>query len=213
MDAPVRDDAMCPRTAEPSLAHVAGVVLCGGRSTRMGTDKAMIDAGGVTLLQRAVDRLGEVCDPVLIAPGGLPLAVEGRRTVADALPGAGPLAGLVAALRCSPHPLLAVVAVDLPWLDPRLIRLLAARIGDRDVALCESPRGIEPLQAVYARSALPAAEAALHSPDRSLRSLVERLRTVRVTETERRAAGIQEGFARNINTPADLADLRRELHR
>ncbi len=179
----------------------------------MGSDKATIDAGGTTLLQRAVDRLGLVCDPVLIAPGGLPLTVGGRRSVADALPGAGPLAGLVAALRASPHPLLAVVAVDLPWLDPRLIRLLAGRIGDLDVALCDSPRGVEPLHAVYRRSALPAAEAALHSRDRSLRSLVGRLRAVHVTEAERRAAGIPEGFARNINTPADLADLRRELHR
>ncbi len=200
------------RNAAPPRVSLAGVVLCGGHSTRMGIDKATIDAGGVTLLQRAVERLGEVCDPVLIAPGRLPLGVEGRHNVADALPGAGPLAGIVAALRESPHTLLAVVAVDLPWLDPRLIRLLAGRIGDRDAALCESSYGIEPLHAVYARSALPAAEAALHSADRSLRSLIGRLRTVRVTETERRAAGIPEGFARNVNTPADLADLRREPH-
>ncbi len=213
MDWPARDDAQQRGDATSPRVPLAGVVLCGGRSTRMGIDKASIDVGGATLLRRAVDRLGEACDPVLIAPGGLPLAVEGRDNVADALPGAGPLAGLVAALRYSPHPLLAVVAVDLPWLDPRLIRLLAGRIGDRDVALCESPRGIEPLHAVYARAALPAAEAALHSRDRSLRSLVGRLRAVRVTETERRAAGIPEGFARNINTPADLADLRRELRR
>jgi len=201
------------RDAAVRPLRLAGVVLCGGSSTRMGIDKATIDAGGVTLLQRAVERLGEVCDPVLVAPGGLPLAVEGRDNVADAMPGAGPLAGLVAALRESPHALLAVVAVDLPWLDPRLIRLLAGRIGDRDASLCETARGIEPLHAVYARSALPAAEAALQSPDRSLRSLVARLRTVRVTTAERRNAGIPEGFARNLNTPADLADFRRELHR
>jgi len=198
--------------AAPKVA-LAGVVLCGGRSTRMGIHKATIDAGGVTLVERAVERLGGVCDPVLIAPGGLQIAVEGRRSVADALPGAGPIAGLVAALRESPHALLAVVAVDLPWLDPRLIRLLAGRIGDGDAALCETSRGIEPLHAVYARSALKAAEAALRSPDRSLRSLVARLRVIRVTEGERETAGITERFARNVNTPADLADLRRELHR
>jgi molybdenum cofactor guanylyltransferase len=179
----------------------------------MGVDKATIDVGGVTLLERAVTRLGAVCDPVLIAPGDLDLPAGAYVSIVDAVPGAGPMAGLVAALRAAPHRLLAVVAVDLPWLDPTLFRLLAGRIGDHDAALCETDRGVEPLHAVYARSARAAAEAALRGPDRSLRGLIDGLRTVRVTQAEWRAAGISERFARNVNTPADLAELSLELDR
>jgi molybdopterin-guanine dinucleotide biosynthesis protein A len=186
---------------------LAGVVLCGGRSLRMGTDKASIEFEGVTLLDRALTRLREVCDPVLVAPGDVAVGAAAYAAVVDAIPGAGPLAGLVAALRASPHRLLAVVAVDLPWIDPALLRMLAARVGDYDVALCETARGVEPLHAVYSRSALAGAERALDGSDRSLHALIERVRAVRVTEDEWRAAGISQRFSRNLNTPADLAEL------
>jgi molybdopterin-guanine dinucleotide biosynthesis protein A len=180
----------------------------------MGADKATIEVAGVTLLERAVTRMREVCDPVLIAPGDVTLPADGAYvSVVDAMPGAGPLAGIIAALRAAPHRLLAVVAVDLPWLDPALFRLLAARIGAHDAALCETDRGVEPMHAVYARSALATAEAMLRGPDRSLRGLIEGLRTVRVTPLEWRAAGISERFSRNVNTPADLAELSLELDR
>jgi molybdopterin-guanine dinucleotide biosynthesis protein A len=179
----------------------------------MGADKATIEVGGVTLLERAVTRLRAVCDPVLIAPGDVILPAGAYVSVVDAMPGGGPLAGLVAALRAAPHRLLAVAAVDLPWVDPALFRLLAGRIGVYDAALCEADGGVEPLHAVYARSALASAEAALRGPDRSLRGLIDGLRTVRVMPAEWRAAGISERFSRNVNTPADLAELSLELDR
>lgn len=191
---------------DPALA---GVVLCGGRSTRMGVDKAALIFEGTTLLQRALARLDEICDPVLVAPGDSSLTVAGRRSVVDAIPGAGPISGLVAALRASPHRLVAVVAVDLPWIDKRLIGMLAARIGDCDVAVCESARGVEPLHAVYSTSMLGVAEAALAGEDRSLRHLIERSRAVRLPEKEWRSAGISDRFMVNINTPGDLAQLSR----
>jgi molybdenum cofactor guanylyltransferase len=173
----------------------------------MGVDKATITFEGTTLLERAVARLDAVCDPVLIAAGEVPIQMAGRISVADAVPGAGPLGGLMAALRASPHRLLAVVAVDLPWIDPRLIRMLAASIGDRDVAVCETAHGIEPLHAVYATSILAAAEIALEGSDRSLRGLIGRSHAVRLSESEWRDAGISDRFTSNINTPQDLASV------
>ena len=179
----------------------------------MGVDKATLIVDGATLLERALARLDEVCAPVLIAAGTVPLRAAGRRSIADAAPGAGPLGGLVAALRASPHRLLAVVAVDLPWIDPRLIALLARGIGDRDVAVCETARGVEPLHAVYSTSLLHAAEAALAGPDRSLRHLIERSSVLRLTESEWRGAGISDRFSRNVNTPQDYETVRRERPR
>jgi molybdenum cofactor guanylyltransferase len=179
----------------------------------MGVDKATIEVDGVTLLERAVLRLRQVCAPVMVAPGDVVLDGWADAAIADAAPGAGPLGGLVAALRASPHRLLAVVAVDMPWLDPALLRMLAARIEDSDVAVCETERGLEPLHAVYAHSALGPAEAALPGTDRSLHGLVEHLHAVRMTEQEWRAAGISPRFQRNVNTPEDLAELSLELRR
>ena len=179
----------------------------------MGVDKAAITLGGTTLLARAVARLAEVCDPVLIAPGDTSTTVAGRQSVADAVRDAGPLGGIVAALRASPHPLLAVVAVDLPWIDARLIRMLAALVGDCDVAVCETAGGVEPLHAVYSTTILGEAQAALAGPDRSLRRLIARTKARRLAESEWRAAGISEMFARNLNTPEDLASVSPEALR
>ena len=201
MESPHAPDENIPLV--PDRTALAGVVLCGGRSTRMGVDKASIRLDGATLLERALQRLDSVCKPVLIAPGGVPLTVAGHRSVADAAPESGPLGGLVAALRASPHRLIAVVAVDLPWIDPRLI-------GDHDVAVCETASGIEPLHAVYAISMLDAAEAALAGSDSSLRHLIARSRAFRIDERAWREAGISDRFSRNINTPEDLAEVSRE---
>jgi molybdopterin-guanine dinucleotide biosynthesis protein A len=109
--------------------------------------------------------------------------------------------------------LLTVVAVDLPWIDPRLLQLLAGVIGDADVAVCETAGGVEPLHAVYATSILEEAEAALAGPDRSLRGLIARVKARRVPESEWRAAGISERFARNLNTPEDVAAVSPETLR
>lgn len=210
---PAADEDVSPQDRAPSGAGLAGVILCGGRSSRMGVDKATIRFEGMTLLERAVARLDEVCDPVLIAPGETSAKMSGRRAIADAVPNAGPLGGVVAALLNSPHRLLAVVAVDLPWVDPGLIRMLADLIGDRDVALCSTGGGIEPLHAVYSTSILAAAETALAGPDRSLRRLIGEAKARRVPESEWRGAGFSERFTRNINTPEDLAEISRQSRR
>lgn len=213
MDAPHAPDRDgTPRESAPA-GPLAGVVLCGGRSTRMGADKATLRIEGATLLERAIACLDVVCDPVMVAPGDLALTLSGRASVRDAEPDSGPLGGLVAALRASPHRLLAAVAVDLPWVDPRLIRLLAAAIGDHDVAVCETAHGIEPLHAVYATSLLKAAETALRGDDRSLRRLIARSSALYVSENEWRAAGISDAFSRNLNTPEDFEEVSRTPRR
>lgn len=210
---PARDERIPQHETPYAGVALAGVVLCGGLSRRMGVDKATITFDGTTLVERALARLGAICDPVFIAPGDVPLSVPGRLAVVDALTAAGPLGGLVAALRASPHRLLAAVAVDMPWIDPRLIGMLAVRIGDHDVAVCETAGDVEPLHAVYSTSLLAAAEAALAGPDRSLRRLIARSRAVCVAESDWRGAGIPDTFTRNLNTPADLAELSRKALR
>lgn len=188
---------------------LAGAVLCGGLSRRMGTDKAKLRFDGVMLVERVVARLRGVCEPVVIAPGGRDIWVAGCAAVDDATRDAGPLAGLLAALRASPHQLLAVVAVDMPWVDPALIALLAARCSGLDAILPVSAHGPEPLHAVYARSAIGSFEAAIGSEDRSLHGALRHLRVGQIGEAEWRAAGIGPGFARNLNTPEDLELLSR----
>jgi molybdenum cofactor guanylyltransferase len=188
---------------------LAGAILCGGLSRRMGRDKAGILVGGSSLLDRAIERLSAVADPVILATGARRHVHDGCLSVADAAAGCGPLAGLVAALQVTPHQLCAVVAVDMPDSAPDLLRRLAALWDGEDAVVPLSPRGLEPLHAVYSRSALAGAEQALRGADLSLLGLLNRLRVRRVTAAGLIGDDAAARFAANLNRPEDVTAWRR----
>ena len=138
------------------MAQAAGIVLAGGRSSRMGTPKAALEWHGSTLLRRVVGVAGRSLDgPVVVvrAPGqALPELAEGVEVVEDARDGRGPLQGLaagLAAVRDRAHAAYAS-STDVPLLHPRFIhRVLAALDDDVDVVLPEVGGFRHPLAAVY----------------------------------------------------------------
>ncbi|MGH2660413.1 MAG: molybdenum cofactor guanylyltransferase, partial [Actinomycetota bacterium] len=111
------------------MGKVAALLLTGGSSRRMGTDKARLMVDGCSLAERAAEALAVVCDPVLeVGPGHTALPA-----VREDPPGSGPLAALGAgwaALSAAGHrgPVV-VLAVDMPYVTPDLLRLLAERPG------------------------------------------------------------------------------------
>ncbi len=170
----------------------------------MGSDKALLVFDGERLVDRAVRRLRAVADPVLLARGARPLTVAGCATVADS-GDAGPLGGIVAGLRASPHALTAVVAVDMPWLDAELLALLATSCGPGDDAVLPlSQERWEPLHAVYARSALSAMEHALDDRVLRLGTVLERLRVRTIDAGSALGSERATRFCINLNTAADL---------
>lgn len=184
-------------------ASLSVAILCGGAARRMGREKGTVMLDGVSMLDNAIARVRPIASTLILAAGPISdVRREGCITVMDRTPGCGPLGGIVAALEASPHDLCAMVAVDMPDVDAGLLRLLAQRCGAHDAALPVSARGVEPLHGVYAQSALPVLRGALErGDDRSVQSAVRRLRTCYVDAA---AAGAEPGFARNLNTPADV---------
>jgi molybdenum cofactor guanylyltransferase len=190
---------------------VAGVVVCGGLSRRMGTDKALLEVGGVTLLERVVAELRPAVGELVLACGsreryaelGLPLAL-------DAETGSGPLAGIVAGFEAVDAERILVVACDMPRIVTELFEILVSRACEEDLDICflEGERGIEPLCAVYRRSCLAPMRSALEEGRRRVRGFLEdgegfsvgRVRTSELSDVLR---GLD--LAANWNTPADRA--------
>jgi molybdenum cofactor guanylyltransferase len=138
------------------MAQAAGIVLAGGRSSRMGTPKAALEWHGSTLLRRVVGVAGRSLDgPVVVvrAPGqALPELPDGVEVVEDAREGRGPLQGLAAGLAAVRERALAAYAssTDVPLLHPRFIhRVLSAFDDDVDIVLPEVEGFRQPLAAVY----------------------------------------------------------------
>lgn len=141
-----------------AVSRTIGFAVAGGRSSRMGQDKALLPWRGSTLLDHALDRLRSVFPDVRILSGPEErYAGRGVPVVIDPLPDAGPIAGLLAALEAtrSLGGLGAVLlAVDLPLVPASLLRALAAGLDSHDVVAPTSARGPEPLCAAYSVACL-----------------------------------------------------------
>ena len=179
-------------------ARVAGAVLAGGHSRRMGRDKATLPWHGRFLAEHMAHVLaGAGCDPVVQIGGTPDTAVA---WVADRFPGEGPLGGLITALASLHHDLGMVVACDLPLLTSStaaLVRRGLEHNSQVDVAVADSGR-LEPLCSVWRRAAvLPLLEAHWFDGQRSLRRVLADLRVLRIL--------VPADELLNANTPEDLA--------
>jgi molybdopterin-guanine dinucleotide biosynthesis protein A len=161
-------------------ASCAGVVLAGGKSERMGMEKAALRIGDETLLARIVRRLRLALPEVyVVGPLHLAALTPGTAMFPDDLTGVGPLGGLSTALAHAPSRHLFVVGCDMPFVEPALMSAMAryaARFPGADVVALRTPRGLEPLHAVYAQTCASAVGEWLAAADgKSLSALLERL--------------------------------------
>lgn len=134
----------------------AAVVLCGGRSERMGRDKALLDWGGKPLAAHVAARVAPMFEEVVLSGDPARYGRLGWRCIPDR-GGHGPLAGLCAAFLALPHAALFLVACDMPRTDPGSVAALWPFLRSRDAAVPLAAHGPEPLHAFYSRRVLPAA--------------------------------------------------------
>jgi molybdopterin-guanine dinucleotide biosynthesis protein A len=196
---------------------VTAVVLVGGRSRRMGRDKAQIvpdTAGGRTLTQLVLDTLSGVASFALLSGRALPgLDVP---AIPDRYFDAGPLGGIASALAEVDTPLALVAACDMPSIVPALPRLLLDRVRADPAAaavMCRSDAGLEPLLSAWRPAlALPVLRAAIAGGVLSLHDAIARLpHTVVLPPDEWRPADPDAASFRNWNTPDDLPTTTTQL--
>lgn len=185
------------------------IVQAGGRSSRMGEDKALKPFLGQPLIQRVVERLAPLADEILVTagrPADLPFLEA--RSIPDLIPGCGALGGLYTGLASASHAIVAVAACDMPFASLDLfslaVRLLVQE--DADVAVPRSQSGLEPLHAIYRQeTCLPVVRSAIENGRLKVTDWFPLVRTRLISEQE--VAGVDpSGLAfLNINTPEDFA--------
>jgi molybdenum cofactor guanylyltransferase len=185
----------------------AGIVLCGGKSTRMGSPKALLPFGSETMLQRVVRLLGEVVSPMVVVAAvdqELPPLPRDVIVARDEREARGPLEGLRAGLNALPADVerAYVTSCDVPLLVPNFVRQMLDLAQGYDVAVMEIDGFTHPLSAVYRRATLPFI-ADLLAQDR-LRPvfLFEAVKTRRV-QPEEMTADPELRTLRNLNTRDD----------
>lgn len=185
----------------------------------MGAPKAEESIGGRTLLERAVATLAAVVPRVaVVLPYGAPRRAlpHGARALADEVPDRGPLEGVRVALRAfaaerEPVHAVFVVAVDLPFLTPDVVRLILARLEGHDAAAPESGGRLHPTCAALHPRILPRVEEACAAGELAMHALLERIDLARIGAADLLAADPSGRALDNVNTPADLARARTRL--
>jgi molybdopterin-guanine dinucleotide biosynthesis protein A len=186
-----------------------GFLLAGGKSSRMGADKAFLDFGGQTLLERALTSMSAVCDRIAVVGDPARLAKfespKCESVVADIFPGCGPLGGIHAALVHSSASLNLMLAVDMPFVSRELLAFLfaAAENTDATITVPRTSRGLQPLCAVYSRDFCTIAEQALREGKYKIDAAFVDVTLRVIEESELAAAGFSEQTFFNVNTPQD----------
>lgn len=190
--------------------ELTAAVIAGGTARRMGTDKRLILVDGVPLLARSVAAVARVAGEVLVATTPdhpLPVELPDVRIVVDRVTNGGPLAGIEAALAAASHPLVLVVAADMPWLAEPLLELLVAGARDAkdaDAIAIQSDRGLEPMLAVYRKTALRTLTALVDRGEHRVGRLLELIDTVAVPPHDWRQVDPDGRSLVNLNTREDL---------
>jgi molybdenum cofactor guanylyltransferase len=190
------------------VPDVAAFVLAGGKSTRMGRDKAFVDYDGRTLLARMLDLARSVTADVRIV-GSREKFASYAAVVEDAFRDCGPLGGIEAALRASSSELNLILASDMPFVSREFLQYLIdqARMAPEAgvvVPLADGRR--QPLCAVYRVEFAAVAENSLRVGQYRIDRLFERVRTRVIEPEELAAAGFSPAIFRNLNTPEELEE-------
>ena len=195
-----------------SVPDLTVFILAGGKSTRMGTDKAFVDYDGRTLLARALDLARSVTPEVRIV--GSPEKFRPfAPVVEDVFRDCGPLGGIHAALQSSLTELNLMLAVDMPFVSWTFLYYLISQARGTPEAAAVVPRdnaGWQPLCGVYRRAFTDAAENALRVGRNRIDWLFDAVRTRVIGREELEGAGFSRALFRNLNTPEELeAEKRR----
>jgi molybdopterin-guanine dinucleotide biosynthesis protein A len=186
---------------------VAGIILAGGRNSRMGgRDKAFLQVNGESVFARTLNLL-KSCFGQVVVVSNHPEKYEDFDVdvTSDEMPGLGPLGGLHAGLGRVRAPYAFVTACDMPFLRIEPIRFLVSHLSQQEAIVPCWAGDIEPLHAIYAAALRPRIAEAVNRGSRAIRDFLPQVRVHYVAESlMANVDGAEEAF-RNVNTPEEAA--------
>jgi molybdopterin-guanine dinucleotide biosynthesis protein A len=191
---------------------ITAFILAGGKSARMGSDKAFLQLAGRSLLARSLDLARALTSDVRIVGDPEKFATFSA-VVPDVYAGCGPLAGIHAALSNSSTDWNLILAVDLPFLGPRFLQYLIreAQASDAVVTVASAGGHLHPLCAVYRKQFCATAECGLAEGRKKVDALFSEVPTRILDEQELVAAGFNPFIFRNLNTPGDWEQAKEQV--
>ena len=185
---------------------VHGFVTAGGRSSRMGKDKAWLEIDGRPMIQRVVEELRRVTPAVTVIANDPEYDRLGLPVLADLNPDIGPLEAIRVALAASLAPRVLLVACDLPFVTAEFLEFLLDRVESHQAVVPLNSDGrLEPLCAIYSTEALEPVTELIRNGERKVSRLLDRVRTRLIPFEDLGQLAGAERFFINVNTPEDYS--------
>jgi molybdopterin-guanine dinucleotide biosynthesis protein A len=184
---------------------MTGVILAGGKSLRMGRDKAFLELGGTAVIERVISALGGITERLIIVTDDpLKYAGYGLETASDIYPGVGVLGGIHTGLSYMREDSGFFCACDMPFINPDLVKFIIEKRGRASAAVPRVGGELEPLFAVYSKNCLKPAEDAIKAGEKRIISFFDNIKVKEIPEAEIKSIDPDLLSFMNLNTPEDL---------
>lgn len=186
--------------------NMTGIILAGGKNSRMGTKKAFLTIGGVRLIDKIINVYQEIFAEIIIVTND-PLAYTdffATTVVTDIYKEKGALGGIYTGLFFASHDYSFVAACDMPFLNKDFIIYLTEQAAKFDIVVPQLSDGFQPLHAIYSRNCLTAIKKLLTADKLKITGFYKEMRLLSILEEKIKPFNKDGQLFLNINTPADL---------
>lgn len=182
----------------------SALLLCGGQSTRMGSDKGLLNYKGKPMIQHSIDHLQSRGFEILLLTRNPAYAQFALPMYADEIPNLGPIGALYTGMLRAKSEFLCVLACDMPDSDTEIFSYLLDQLGEHEAIIPSFEGRMHPLLAVYRRSLLPQVQAQIASKNYRMHDFCASIDCRIIDLTDHPKFGRAANF-RNVNTPEDLS--------
>ncbi|MFZ5647729.1 MAG: molybdenum cofactor guanylyltransferase [Bacillota bacterium] len=191
--------------------EISGIILAGGKSSRMGKNKALLEVGGVTMIERVAGAMSAVCSEIIIAgENSDSLEYLGYPVIPDVYPGCGPLSGIHAGLTAARNWYSFVMACDIPFPSDKLIKRIISEKEGYDAVMLKQGEYFEPLFSLYSKAFARAAEISIKKGLFKVTAALEYVGWKAVTVNPEEMPDLKKSLT-NVNTPLDYEEAKQLL--
>lgn len=190
---------------------LTGIILAGGKSSRMGKDKSLLNFNNKTLITQMTDTLKKVTsinEIFIVSNESNKYSFSDVKEISDIYPNKGPLGGIHAGLLSANNDYAFITACDMPFVNNKLIEYIISESFGFDVTSPKINNSIEPLCAVYSNRCLPYVEESLEENIRCAFDFYSKVKVNYLSEDKIKAVGIPEKIFYNVNTPKDYDSIK-----
>jgi molybdopterin-guanine dinucleotide biosynthesis protein A len=186
------------------MYNLTGVILSGGKSSRMKQDKGLMEIEGKLMIHYCYNSMSEICNEIIVSANSDKYLNLGYNIVTDIIPDCGPIGGLYTALKNCNTEYMLIQPVDMPFLPNRIYKTLLSKIGENMMVVPEYKGNIEPLVMIIKRDAIVSVKKEIDNRNYKMRDLVDKYGEVVNIDNLNIVTGTD---FRNLNRPEDINNL------